>query len=302
MGDAGPDRLRRLDRLGRPLSTPEAVRVLVESGRELAAVHAHGQGDPAADVADLGRAVEVRLGRDVPDLLRRLLATCRCPDPTGRPSAEELVELALRIGESRPPVVTGAGPRGRTVVTVVVGLSALVCAAGVGRIWAPGGEQPTALRPSTVASNPWTETAGPSPHIASSARASVGTDWTAVLVAHDRARERTWATGRGVLLAAVDAPRSPAERHDVALLHDLHRRGVVARGWHARIDRVTVVSRTSLDVLLRVRDRLAAYRLVGHDGDTRHRAGPRGSRWWLVHLRWVAGTWLTWSIEPVRAR
>ena len=88
----------------------------------------------------------------------------------------------------------------------------------------------------------------------------------------------------------------------MALLRDLHRRGVVARGWHARIDRVTVVRRTSLDVLLRVRDRLAAYRLVGRDGDTRHHAGPRGPRWWLVDLRRVAGTWLTWSIEPARTR
>ena len=111
MGDAGRDRLRRLDRLGRPLSTDEALRLLVESGRELAALHEQGQGDPAADVADLARAVEVRLARDVPDLLRRLLATCRCPDPAGRPSAEELVALALRIGESRLPVVTGAGSR-----------------------------------------------------------------------------------------------------------------------------------------------------------------------------------------------
>ena len=301
MGDAGRDRLRRLDRLGRPLSTDEALRLLVESGRELAALHEQGQGDPAADVADLARAVEVRLARDVPDLLRRLLATCRCPDPAGRPSAEELVALALRIGESRLPVVTGAGRRRRALVTVVVGFAALFCAAGLGRLWGSGGEQPTALRPSTVASSSRAEAAAPSPQISRWPRPSVPTDWAAVLLAHDRARERTWATGRGVLLAAVDAPRSPAERHDLALLRDLQRRGVVARGWHARIDRVKVVRGTSLDVLLRVRDRLAGYRLVGRDGDTRHRAGPRGPRWWLIHLRRVAGTWLTWSIEPVRA-
>ena len=154
------------------------MRLLVESGRELAALHEQGQGDPAADVADLGRAVEVRLARDVPDLLRRLLATCRCPDPAGRPSAEELVELALRIGESRLPVVTRAGPRRRALVTVVVGVTALLCAAGLGRMWGHDGEQPTALRPSTVASNARTEATGPSPQISRSAPTSVPTDWS----------------------------------------------------------------------------------------------------------------------------
>lgn len=311
-----------LDQLGRRLTAGEAVGVVVDVGRSLAALHAerrgHGSagrltvgpegrvrlaedaagGDPTVDVLDLGHAVEVRLGHDVPDLLRRLLATCRCPDPAGRPTAEELVGLALRIA-SPTPVRLPRSHQHRLELVAVVVVAALVLAVALGRAWGHGSPQPTAL-PRTMAPAPL-DAADPSTHVSSPASRPVPTDWTALLIGHDHARQQVWATGRAARLAAADAPRSPAENHDLLLLRALHVRGVVARGWHMQIDRVTLVSRASLRATLRVRDHLAAYTLVAPDGTIRHRAVTRGPRWWLVELRKVDGTWLTWSIQRARA-
>jgi hypothetical protein len=323
-----------LDQLGRRLTTGEAVGALVEVGRSLGALHAEGRGhgsagrltvgpdgrvrlaEPAAggspevDVLDLGHAVEARLGPDVPDVLRRLLATCRCPDPAGRPTAEELVALALRIAAPTAVRLPAAHPRAPVLVALVVGFAALVAAVGLGRALGHGSDQPKAL-PSSVLTVSFAHSAAPvrpsatpteaATHVSSSAAQPPLIGWIAVLVGQDRARQQAWATGHGEPLAVADAPGSPAERQDLGLLHVLHARGVVARGWQCRIDRVTEVSRTSLRARLRVRDRLSAYELVAHDGTLRHRAAARGPRWWLVDLRQVNGAWLTWSIQRARA-
>jgi hypothetical protein len=278
-----------------------AGRLIVGSqGRVRLAENGSG-GDPKVDVLDLGHAVEVRLGQPVPDLLRRLLATCRCPDPGGRPTADELVALAPRIAAPAPVHLPRAHPRGRALVAGVAAVVALAVAVALGRAWGHDSEHPTALPRSTVSATSPAGAASPSALVPRLVPRPAPTDWKAVLVAKDEARQQVWATGRGAQLAAADAPGSPAEQHDVDLLDELRAGDVVARGWQARIDRVTVVSARSHRVRLRMRDRLAAYTLVADDGSIRHRAPARGPHWWLVELRRVNGAWLTWSIQPTKS-
>jgi hypothetical protein len=327
--------------LGRRLTAAEAVGVLVEVGEELAALHATGGahggasavmvdesgrtllgppvegGEPAEDVRLLAVAVESGLAPDAPDLLRRLLATCRCPDPDGRPSAEELARLAARI--SRPhPIRLAAARRAPRVAPARAGalvLVALLLAVELGRVWGRGGEGPTALPPAPLPSPPASTASqssepaeaptvtsrsvtSPGPLAASPKQGLAASDWLRVLASLDRARGRAWSTGTQAPLTSADAARSPALRHDGALARQLRSSGLYAEGWASRLGRVVVVRATASRVQLRVRDRLAGYVLRRADGAVAHRVAARGPRWWLVDLHATPDGWLTWAVLP----
>jgi Protein tyrosine and serine/threonine kinase len=297
---------------------------------------------PADDVGALGRLLEGALEDSAPPLLRRLLTTCRCPDPAGRPDAAELARLVvracpsarIRVGRVERPVPPASGPRLRRVAVAVGLMTAVLAAVAAGRAWG-GQTAPTGARlpsvgvpsqhsllPSAGALSAGPRSAGtPSPVRPSVQRSGtpsvVPTDvsvtprpsprpqavgWREIVVGLDSARGVAFAAARARDLNAVDVTGSPASRRDLAAVGVLDRRGVVARGWRPLLEVVTVESRTPRRIVLRVRDRMAPYTLVSADEAVRHRVASRGPRWWRLELRPVQGRWRVWDVRAAGPR
>jgi Protein tyrosine and serine/threonine kinase len=289
----------------------------------LAALPAPTSSSPAEDVAALGQLAEGAMGANAPALLHRLLASCRCPDPEGRPEAAELARLVVR---ACPAVTIRVNHTERSAdkpsrwslrrAAAAVGLAAAVLVAvEAGHLWGGNTAQAGTLLPSAVqASSP--RSADPAPAEARKAASAAEPTrtaraepappraivWSDVVTGLDTSRAMAFASGRAVDLTAIDAPGSPAMRRDVATVDELDGRGVVARGWRARLEEVTVERRTQQRVTLSVHDRLAAYTLVTTAGVVRHRVAARGPRWWRLELRRVLGEWRVWDVKPIAVR
>ncbi len=131
--------------------------------------------------------------------------------------------------------------------------------------------------------------------------------WVIVLERLAAARSAALGMPRRADLAGIDAPGSAAWRADRSLLDRLTERGLSARGLRLEVETVTgpAPPEPAIDgaaVTLRVRDRLAAYRLVDVAGRTAEEVAARPAADHLVTLRRIAGTWRLAEVRDVSLR
>ena len=257
------------------LLAPTAPRALIE------AVEAALADDPAVrpDASSLAGALRrscpaTPLGLVQPDAVEAppRPAGLAAPDPTGRSPARPAGRLPLRL------LVAGG-------VTVV-----LVVAAGVG--WASGRSAPaTAPLPA----------AGPTaalPGVAALPGALGPVDWQRELDGVDAARAAAFAAADPALLAAADAPGSPAMTADRAALASLQARGWAARGVRHRLLEVTTVLQSAQGALLRVVDERLAVTTVDGTGRVVAALALRSRASYDVELVRVPAGWRLARVAP----
>lgn len=121
-------------------------------------------------------------------------------------------------------------------------------------------------------------------------------DPVAVIRALSELRARAWTAGDERLLAACDAPGSPALAHDRELLAQARRRGATYRGVGFRVvsARLKEVTATTARLVARVDPTAYDRAVLGRLTHVAARASPPVE----FRLRWAGGQWL---VEEVRA-
>ncbi|MGB8651233.1 MAG: hypothetical protein WCD35_11285, partial [Mycobacteriales bacterium] len=114
----------------------------------------------------------------------------------------------------------------------------------------------------------------------------------------DALRAAAFAGDSPALLAEVYAPGCPALAQDRAALAALARSRRTAVGVRHTLGAVTALASAPDQVLLEVREALAAYQVRSATGDVLERHPPGPSQRHRVVLRRVAGSW---RVESVRS-
>ena len=205
----------------------------------------------------------------------------------GRPRPGATLSRAARTARPARPARM-AGKRWRAVavaVTLAVGTAGAVL---TGLAWADAGGRETAgvrlaaREPSAV------------PVRADPQAAPVR--WAEVLTRLDQARESAFAVADPAALAAVYAPGAPALARDRETLQRLVAAGVRARGFRLQTRAVAVVTTAADRVVLRVRDDMAPYQLVGADGRVVDSRRGRPAADWTITLARVGGDWRVYDV------
>jgi hypothetical protein len=266
----------------------------------VAAIEAGLDPDPSArpDAATFGRAL---FAACAPEAVRLVRAS--------RPVvAEPTHEVAIRL-RAAAAGATGvrAAPSGsgrhrwranralvvRRLVTAICAVGLLGGAVAGGVAWASHDHRASASPATTGAPSRAAAASGASPN---GARAI---NWVDVLAALDTARDTAFVDADVHALAEVYLPGSAGLATDRETLGRLVAAGEHARGLRLQLVSVGLVSQSSGQVTLAVRDTLPDYELVRAGGDAELVTG-RGERSWTVVLRAepVRGGWLIGSIAP----
>lgn len=125
----------------------------------------------------------------------------------------------------------------------------------------------------------------------------VGTvHWPAVIRSLDRARAAAFAAGDHRALDGVDLAGSPAWDRDRATLAAWRGAGAFPRGLRWELIDVSVVAVGPPDVTVRTTDRMSAYE-IAVAGRVVERRPARGTRPWLVRLRWTGAGWRVVQVD-----
>lgn len=292
-----------LTRDGRPLLAEPGVHAAVTG------LASSMEADVAA-LAALGRSVLADPASDgIPgDRLRAVLDRAGSPDPTLRPTAAELAADLLAacratpldivpaaapaaVGASSTPLLdpaTGSGRRwllaALLAATGVVMVVVIAAALGLtDRLRVGGHGAPAAV--GHVASMPPVRSSAAPP------------SWSAVITTLERRRAEAFVDGDSSLLRAVYVRRSRAGRRDRATLRSLSRRGWRVMGLRPSVRRVSVLSMSDADVVVRVRDALSAYDVVDGEGRLVRHARARPARPVVMALTRTRGGWRIRSLH-----
>jgi hypothetical protein len=125
-------------------------------------------------------------------------------------------------------------------------------------------------------------------------------DWLPVLSALDTIRSRAFATGDVPLFDQVYARGSAVLSEDRRRLGDLRSAGLLARGLRPSLVAVRPISAGPGTVVLEVRDRLAPYTIVDHNGGVVERRPGRGEETWQVTIVPATASPGQWRISSIR--
>ena len=279
---------------------------------------------PEADVAALGSLLQqamIGCYETAPQVLVDAVAAASAPLPD-RPTAAGLADLlrascpAAPLLRRDPGPITGAAPSPPSAVhsagsparrtgalrslsvssalstRAVVAAGAvvvLVLAAGVGWASGRGGPAPVPLPPR--AESPGDKAVGvPAP--------AARPDWRKELDRLDAARAVAFAAADPALLAAVDAPGSPALAADRATLASLKAKGLAADGVRHHLIEVTAVLQSADKVTLRVLDERAPVSTVDASGQVVATLPARTRATYDVELVKVSGAWRLARVTP----
>ncbi len=111
----------------------------------------------------------------------------------------------------------------------------------------------------------------------------------------DRRRADAFAAADASKLDGVYAVGSPARRADTATLSSLAASGETVRGCTHMMREVTPVSRTSTRVVLRVRQSMRPYAVIGAHGSRSFAASSPAA--YTVQLRASPSGWRIWALH-----
>lgn len=253
----------------------------------------------AAAVFDAAAAVPVQLGHGrVPSddtatpaaqlLTHRVAGAPAAPaDPPPPPRGSRLG--AHRAGTAAP---ARSAPRWRTVLALLLGVTAIAMAGITGVIFTADRDDP---EPAQVAAERTAD--APARQPAQVESRPPDRSWVEILASLDAARSRAFAVADPARLMEVYAPGAPALRRDRSVVGRLAAAGLRARGLRLSAVEIERIAQDARRVRLRVEDVLSAYRLVDATGTVVESRPGRGRMRWTVTLQVDGERWKVYDVE-----